>query len=225
MIYITGDTHIPIDIEKLNESKFPQQNSMTKNDYVVICGDFGGVWNNSDEELQWREYLKQKNFTSLFIDGNHENFNLLNQYEVSIWNGGKVHFINDSIIHLMRGQVFTIDGLKFFTMGGGESIDKDVRIKGKTWWSEEIPNSSEYEEALSNLDKTNWCVDYIITHTSSMALMKKLDYIKENNSLNQFLDTVQNKLHYKHWYFGHFHDDIDLDEKHTMLFEKIIRMW
>lgn len=29
---------------RFNASIFPEQNEMTKDDYVIICGDFGGVW-------------------------------------------------------------------------------------------------------------------------------------------------------------------------------------
>ena len=43
MIYVTGDTHANIDIAKLNTTKFPQQKELTKNDFVIICGDFG-LW-------------------------------------------------------------------------------------------------------------------------------------------------------------------------------------
>ena len=50
MIYITGDTHIPVDIGKLSVKRFPEQKEMTKRDYVIICGDFGGVWDGSNEE-------------------------------------------------------------------------------------------------------------------------------------------------------------------------------
>ena len=42
MIYITGDTHA--DFSRFEEDKFPIKTEMTKNDYVIICGDFGGVW-------------------------------------------------------------------------------------------------------------------------------------------------------------------------------------
>ncbi len=42
MIYVTGDTHIPIDIGKLSEDRFAEQCCMTKDDYLIICGDFGG---------------------------------------------------------------------------------------------------------------------------------------------------------------------------------------
>ncbi|MBV7276055.1 metallophosphoesterase [Clostridiaceae bacterium UIB06] len=224
MIYITGDTHIPNDIKKLDEHNFEEQMKMNKNDYLIICGDFGGIWNNSKEELQWRKWLSERKFTTLFIDGNHENFDLLNKYEIKKWNSGKVHFINESVIHLMRGQVYILDGLKFFTMGGAESIDKYNRVEGKSWWKEEMPSKSEYDEALDNLDKNNWNVDYVITHTASIELMQQMCWIKENNPLNSFFNMLQTDLNYKHWYFGHFHDDIDLDNKHTLLYEKIIRI-
>ena len=42
MIYITGDCHG--NFERFNPNIFPEQNEMTKEDYVIICGDFGGVW-------------------------------------------------------------------------------------------------------------------------------------------------------------------------------------
>lgn len=224
MIYVTGDTHIPIDIRKLGMSNFGEQSKMTKDDFVIICGDFGGVWDNSEEELYWRNWLKEKNFTTLFVDGNHENFDLLNQYEVSKWKGGKVHFINDSIIHLMRGQVYTIDGATLFTMGGAESVDKYRRKEGKTWWKEEQPSRLEIEEALDNLEKHRWQVDYVITHTTSLNKMESLGYRKENNPLNRFFDMLETDLCYRHWYFGHFHRDKDMDEKHTLLHNRIQRI-
>jgi predicted phosphodiesterase len=224
MIYITGDTHIPIDIKKLNNSNFAEQKEMTKNDYVIVCGDFGGVWNNSDEELYWRKWLQEKHFTTLFVDGNHENFELIKQFPVNLWNGGNVHYINDSVIHLMRGQVYNIDGYKFFTMGGADSIDKHYRVEGKSWWKEEIPNREEFDEALDNLDKYNWKVDYVLTHTASMRIVEAMYYIKDNNSLNSFFNLLEDDLEYKHWYFGHFHDDIDINKKHSLIYQRIIKI-
>lgn len=40
--------------------------------------------------------------------------------------------------------------------------------------------------------------------------------------LRQFLDEVDFRLDFKHWYFGHFHGDRDVDERHTLLYESII---
>jgi calcineurin-like phosphoesterase family protein len=97
MLYVTGDTHIPIDIQKLNSKLFPQQKDMTAKDYLIICGDFGGIWRESNEEKYWLEWLNKKNFTTLFVDGNHENFHMLSKYAVTNFNGGKTHQIREKI--------------------------------------------------------------------------------------------------------------------------------
>ena len=68
MIYVTGDTHANIDIAKLNTTKFPQQKELTKNDFVIICGDFGLCWDGSHREMWWQDWLTAKNFTTLWID-------------------------------------------------------------------------------------------------------------------------------------------------------------
>lgn len=47
MIYITGDTHG--DFLRFSMNAFPEQAEMTKEDIVIICGDFGGVWDYSGE--------------------------------------------------------------------------------------------------------------------------------------------------------------------------------
>ena len=73
MIYITGDCHS--NFERFNTRNFPEQKEMTKDDYVIICGDFGGVWNKDGEskmETSALDWLDGKAFTTLFVDGNHE---------------------------------------------------------------------------------------------------------------------------------------------------------
>ena len=229
MIYITGDTHLPNDIGKLSELNFPDCKNLTKDDYVIICGDFGGVWDNGEKELYWREWLNKSNFTTLFVDGNHENFDLLNSYKVEQWHGGKVHFITENIIHLMRGQVFNINGLKFWTMGGATSTDKENRQEHISWWKEEIPNSNEMREGLDNLRKHNNEVDYIITHTCYSSNLKDITEVygfqpKPEDAVNKYLEIIEGKVKFRKWYFGHFHEDIEIDEKHTLVFEKIIKI-
>ena len=105
---------------------------MTKHDTVIICGDFGGVW-VKDESVRgkggWKEeknhldWLADKPFTTVFVDGNHENFQRLGRFQIDEWNGGKVHRIRPYILHLMWGQVFTIEGETYFVFGGASSHD------------------------------------------------------------------------------------------------------
>lgn len=47
MIYVTGDCHG--NFERFDFSIFPEQKEMTKEDYVIICGDFSGVWHKDEE--------------------------------------------------------------------------------------------------------------------------------------------------------------------------------
>lgn len=139
MIYITGDCHG--DFRRFSKEIFPEQSEMSKDDYVIICGDFGGVWNKdleSPEETWWLNWLQDKFFTTLFVDGNHENFDRLYRYPVEEWNGGKVHKIRPSVIHLMRGQVFEIDDRRIFAFGGVSSHDIDGGILE--------PNDPEYKQ-------------------------------------------------------------------------------
>lgn len=229
MFFVTGDLHGSIDINKLNKDNFPEQKYLTKNDYVIVTGDFGLIWNNSSAEKYYLDYLRKKPFTTLFVDGNHENFNLLNSYPVENWNGGNVHQINDSIIHLMRGQVFTIDSTKFFTFGGAESIDKNRRAVNLSWWPEELPNAKEYDEGLENLEKHNWTVDYIITHCCSKRTFDELNLYSIGlkpyyTQINDYFDIIEDKVNFNHWYFGHYHDNGDVNDKHTLLYEKVTKL-
>lgn len=72
MIYVTGDTHS--DFRRFSTNIFPEQRDMTKDDCVIICGDFGGIWDKggeSKEEVYWLKWLEEKPFTLLFVDGNY----------------------------------------------------------------------------------------------------------------------------------------------------------
>jgi hypothetical protein len=59
MIYVTGDTHGSIDIRKLLENEVT--NKITEQDYLIICGDFGLVWNYKKEDRKERKWLKWLN--------------------------------------------------------------------------------------------------------------------------------------------------------------------
>lgn len=224
MIYITGDTHIPVDIQKLSTKRFPEQKEMTKNDYVIICGDFGGVWDDSNEEKYWIKWLKNKNFTTLFIDGNHENFDMLYSLPIVDFCGGTAHKVDNGIYHLIRGEIYTIDEKKFFVFGGASSHDKDCRTKEKNWWEAEMPNEQEYDNAKNNLEKNNFKVDYVITHSAPTSVQNDIAPTYEINKLTEFFEGIKNKLTCQKWFFGHYHKDIELDDKFKGVFNKIIRI-
>jgi len=57
-IYITGDTHG--DFQRFGSKYFPQQKEMSREDYVVIAGDFGGLWDGSQKDQYWLDWLNKK---------------------------------------------------------------------------------------------------------------------------------------------------------------------
>lgn len=217
-VFINSDLHGTHDFWKLDEF---DDEGLTKDDYLIICGDFGLVWDyhgENDIERKYLEILENKPYTTLFVDGNHDCFDRLNNdYKVEEWHGGKVHKIRDSIIHLMRGQVFDIDGRKFFTMGGAPSHDIEYRTEGKSWWRNEVPTESERDTAIKKLEEYNWKVDYVITHdaptdVAELAIWYTHDYSRKIHEYNNWLQKIADKLEFKQWFFGHYHMDRDFED-------------
>lgn len=229
-IWITGDTHGLFNTGKLMSENWTEQKNLDREDYLIIAGDMGVCWfgmdKGTDGDRCTKEFYEKQQYTTLWIDGNHENFDVLERYPVEIWNGGKIHRISDNIIHLMRGQVFEICGKKIFVMGGGYSIDKKCRVSGCSWWKQEMPSLSEYEEGLCNLLEHSNKVDYVITHTTTPEIMNELfsEILPEEIELGNYLKLLEKSIEFKHWYFGHLHVDCDIDDKHTALYERVVRI-
>ncbi len=227
MIYITGDTHGLNGVQRLYSFAMIKP-ELTKEDYVIIAGDFGAVWDEKTLEGNLKYYTNLP-FTVLFVDGNHENFDLLNSYPVETWKGGKVHKIKPDVIHLMRGQVFEIDGKTVFTFGGATSIDREWRTEGKGWWKQEVPAQEELEEALANLKRYGNKVDYIVTHSCSE---RALEYpaMRDDVGIKLYcpevgmLSYIEDKTEYKHWYFGHFHVDREIGGRYTALYYDVTEL-
>lgn len=230
MIYITGDTHGQNDIQKLFPGAFPDGKNLTREDYVIIAGDFGGLWYGDERDNETLKFYEEKKYTVLFVDGNHENFNLINSYPVSKWNGGKIHKIRDNVFHLMRGQIYEIDGKSIFTFGGGLSIDKIYRTPYISWWPEEWPSYDEINEALDNLRNHDNKVDYIITHAAPQTVMRNElcrihPMLKADCSTEKFLDEIFMNVDFKMWFCGHYHIDAWIHScKLQVLYNNIVKL-
>lgn len=201
MVYLTGDCHA--DFGKFSTKRFPEQKQLTRDDFVIIAGDFG-IWHDNSEERYWLDWLSKKNFTILFVDGNHENYDRLKSREFSIveFHGGKAHKIRENIYHLMRGYVFDLCDKKFFAFGGASSHDiqdgilnledyesvralvndynkrtkqgQMLRINHLSWWKEELPSEYEMRRGMENLKKVDYKVDYVISHCLPQSMVNFL---------------------------------------------------
>lgn len=246
-VFITGDTHG--DFRRFRPEVFYEQETLTKEDVVLIAGDFGGVWFGDtwdDEILDW---LESRPFTTAFVPGNHENYDALRKCPLAEWHGGKVRHIRPSVILLERGQIFNLDGKRFFAMGGANSHDIQdgvlepddpqferkfqmlnargaaFRVNHLSWWKEELPSLEEYEEARANLEKAGWSVDYILTHCAPTSIQTELlRELSKPDRLTDFLEEVCRRCRFKYIFFGHYHENMVIHQKYVLLYEQIIKL-
>ena len=253
MIYITGDTHA--DFSRFNTKNFPEQKKMTKDDIVIVLGDFGGIWYDCSKEKYWLDWLNDKPFTLVFVDGNHENFDrLYNEFPIIDFHDGKAHKVRDNIYHLMRGYIFDFESKKFFAMGGASSHDIDdgilnpsnftdenefkntykqwvnqgrmFRVNHSSWWKEELPNQEEMQLGIETLKENNYKVDYVISHClpQEIASVVSKGFYKPDSLMMYFNKLLRNGLQFKHWYCGHYHNDIDVFGKFHIRYYSIERI-
>ena len=242
MIYATGDLHG--NSLRFQPQYFPEQAEMAKDDYMIVCGYAGLVWNGDKSDDPQLDRLEALPFTVLFVDGNHENFDALGEYPVEQWHGGKVHKIRPHVIHLMRGQAFELQGRTFFTMGGAQSHDiadgildmessdfygqydslcrnrGQFRINHISWWQEELPSDEEYAEARQTLERLDWKVDYIITHCCPSSIQDIFSGgLYRRDALTDFFDEIRERCRFKYWFFGHYHENMVVENGFVMLHE------
>ena len=222
MIYFTGDTHG--DQNRLSRTALKQ---LSPGDTLIVCGDFGFLWEDSGREQKFLDKLTRLRYNICFLDGTHENFALLDAYPIVRFCGGKAHRIRPNVFHLMRGQVFEIDGKTVFTLGGGEPpenlMQEDEELKADR---PEIPNKQEMLEAVENLQKHGFHVNYIATHEPPASIRDFLavDEMsqREMSALGAFLDELSKTAHFDKWYFGSLHTDRFVSRLYTSVFKEVV---
>ena len=201
MIYITGDTHGLIDFQKIKD--YFKHRFASENDVLIILGDAGIVWSEKDCYITQYGLLRP---TVLFIDGNHENFPLLNQFPVVERFGAKVHYLGRSVYHVLRGEILHINGLSFLCLGGATSIDKAHRTPGLTWWPEEHIAEEDVQRALDNLIMEGGKVDYVLTHCAPTRIVREMFGYSWDNDTDK-LEYIRSECSFIYWFFGHYHED------------------
>ena len=227
MIYLSGDTHG--DVTRFSNSKWDKGK---KGDYLIILGDFGLFWDDSNYERHWLKWLDSKPWTTLFIDGNHENFNVLDSFPEIKGKFGKNSYLGDTgyknIFHVKRGSVLEIGGKTFFCFGGAESIDRYLRKENITYWKNEIPRCSDIERGIESLKAYSNNIDFILTHTifkDAIDIFLDKDRGKLNDPTSKILSEFYRLTSFTHWYFGHFHKNKTSDYFGvTCLYDNIINI-
>ena len=216
--FLKGDIHGNL----FEVIEFINRFELGENDNIIILGDCGIAWRKDRKDLDqniklWNEC--SNGVKLYFLDGNHENFNILNSLPIEN-NMGK---IADNIYHLRRGQIYEFEGKKILVCGGADSIDKYRRVENFTWWKEETIS----QETIDNIPAGHY--DYVLTHCCPRSIfdnnriylstLQFLDENKINHNSEDMLEQLKDKITFDHWYFGHYHINRNLDNKFTCLFE------
>ena len=221
MIYVTGDTHA--DAARLSPQNLRK---LKENDTLIICGDFGFLWNGDKKEEKILRELGSRKYHICFIDGTHENFKLLNEAPTVEWRYGKVKSIYGNLRYLLRGELYHMEGMKVFVMGGGESPDMDMRVGTEHWSREEMPSKEELYHGLANIEKAHFDVDFIFTHEPPLKTKEFLGLSGDGeirvSALNSYFDEIGKICKYKKWYFGSMHLDKKISQTHIAVFRDIL---
>lgn len=226
MIFVTGDTHFPKDSKKLFQSKKGfALSKLQRTDIVIVLGDFGLFWDKKDKDFKSNlQKVENLPYEVLFLDGNHENHPWINDFPVVERYGGSVHRCGSNIYHLMRGEIYKIEGFNFFVCGGATSIDKGYRVPFVSWWPEENISAAEERKAVQNLDNAKEPIDFVLTHTCPDSIIVPMfNYNTFYDITSKFLDTIKDRLPSAQWYFGHWHEDKNYGRFHAV-YNKIHRL-
>jgi len=225
-VYVTGDKHGEIEMSEL--TKRNRSVSLDDGDKLIIAGDFGLVWKEkSIKQDHWRRWLNKSKWETLFVDGNHENFELLNKMPAEQRWGGDVGRVGEKIWHLKRGEIYNIEGIRILAMGGASSTDRSSRIQGMDWWPEEIPSHAEVSHCIDNIIDHDNDVDYVITHTCPMEVADWLSgnfgWGKAEDPTTKMLSHIASIVSFKQWLFGHWHVPI-IFGKYRCLYHDFARL-
>lgn len=191
-------------------------------DFVIVTGDFGFFWDNSRQEKENLEFLKKQPYNILFIDGTHENFDLLESYPIVDYFGGKARKIADNIYHLLRGEIYIIEKKGIFTFGGGVSRDLQKLLDINMWFQREMPTKEEFQQGVKSLSLYGSKIDYIITHEPPAQIKGTINPEFKQNNVNLYLDQIAHQITFDKWFFGSVHIDSEVKEGFYGVFNELL---
>lgn len=230
MIYITGDTHG--EFGRIND--FCAENETTPDDILVILGDAGVNYELDESDRILKEELATLPITLFCIHGNHEERPfMIDTYEETGWHGGVVYREAEfpNLLFAKDGEIYDLDGKSAVVIGGAYSVDKYYRLRnGLPWFETEQPSDEIMAYVEEQLEKVDWRVDYVFTHTSPRqyepvwAFLPNVDASTVDTATEEWLDTIERRLDYDEWYCGHFHVDSQ-EGPVRILFTDVIELW
>lgn len=170
--------------------------------------------------------LITRTFGKVSFTGNC-NFNIINKFQKVDFCEGKAGLAyqddNGIIFHLKRGEIYNFEGKKVLTFGGADSVDKERRLLGQSWWPEEVPNFADVTNLDNNLKLHNNEVDFILTHTCPKSIIVPMGLVtsrdcemvgyKQHDPTTEILQSVLETVKFKEWHMAHFHKVLSYEKR------------
>ncbi|MEG2087273.1 MAG: hypothetical protein RR022_03670 [Angelakisella sp.] len=215
MIYVTGDLHG--DIGQLQSSAVRK---LKRGDTLIVCGDFGFLWEDSRAERKRLVWLGKRRYHLLFVEGTHDNLDLLREYPTEPWNGGLTRPISGRLRQLVRGELFELEGKRILAMGGGQP-DEGAQL-GVNCWQGALPDKDEILAICDRLDSCGWQLDAIISHQAPTNIDACITHrVCEVNFLTALMDTIQRKSKFGDWCFGSYHQNRLVPPNYRCLYNQV----
>ena len=209
MIWLLSDLHGGENLRGFQE----YLDTAGEEDLLILLGDVGLKFAYTEENRRFDEMFLSSTKNIAFLDGNHENFAYINSFPIEDWKGGKVHRLTDHVVHLMRGNIYTIEDKTFFVFGGCKSSPRWKEMG--LWYPGEEPEPEEITLAHRKLTAHDHRVDYILTHKYEQTPPKGTVC----HDLRELTVWLEDNVQYRHWYSGHWHKDCQVDDAHSVVFD------
>lgn len=224
MVYYTGDIHGETEKILFDISHY----ELSSEDTIVILGDAGlNYYGNDRGDKRKKVRLKEQGVTIFSIHGNHEMRPFaISSYITKEWNGGIVYYEEayPNLLFAKDGEIYSLDGKKTIVIGGAYSVDKYYRLMhGYNWFSDEQPSDEIKQDVTNALEHCNWKIEQVLSHTCPSkyipveAFISGIDQSTVDNSTENWLDGIENKLNYSRWLCGHWHIDKIIDKLHFLM--------
>lgn len=170
-------------------------------------GDSGLCWDGGKQDSYIQNWYNKKPFTTFSIRGNHENTNVIKNLPIKEKWGGKVYQVSPSIFYAKSGEIYNLCGYTCLAINGADSHDKEIRKENLNWWADEGVSTEALLNAYANLEKVNFNVDFIFSHTGGTFNTRIIDLKFEPTPSDLKLDYILRDVTYKCHYYGHYHQD------------------
>lgn len=221
-VYITGDTHGSFD----RVIRFCREQDTVLDNTFIILGDAGVNYHGGEKDVALKNILTKIPVTFFCIHGNHEQRPSPELgYELGEYHGGKVWVEPGypNILFTIDGEVYEFCKRACIVIGGAYSVDKWYRLRnGWGWWHDEQPSEEIKAKVEQVLAEHDWKIDVVLSHTCPLryepieVFLPGIDQSTVDSSTEEWLDGIEQRLDYKHWYCGHFHTEKKIDKLQFM---------